>query len=63
MITRFISDTVLFPVPIGENPDDMALFLFGMCLPTFIVAYLFGDIASLQQRRSSGACSRSAHAA
>jgi O-antigen ligase len=43
-VTRFISDTVLFPVSIGENPDDMALFLFGMCLPTFIVFYLFGEI-------------------
>ncbi len=43
-VTRFICDTVLFPVSIGENPDDMALFLFGMCLPTFIVFYLFGEI-------------------
>jgi O-antigen ligase len=43
-VTRFISDTVLFPVTIGENPDDMALFLFGMCLPTFIVFYLFGEV-------------------
>jgi O-antigen ligase len=43
-VTRFISDTVLFPVSIGENPDDIALFLFGMCLPTFIVFYLFGEI-------------------
>jgi hypothetical protein len=43
-VARFISDTVLFPVSIGESPDDMALFLFGMCLPTFIVFYLFGEI-------------------
>ena len=44
-ITRFLSDTVLFPVPIGENPDDMALFLFAISLPTFIVFYLFSEIA------------------
>jgi O-antigen ligase len=43
-ITRFVSDTVLFPVPIGDNPDDMALFLFAVCLPTFIVFYLFSEI-------------------
>ena len=43
-VTRFISDTVLFPVSIGSSPDDIALFLFGMCLPTFIVFYLFGEI-------------------
>ena len=43
-VTRFISDTVLFPVSIGASPDDIALFLFGMCLPTFIAFYLFGEI-------------------
>jgi hypothetical protein len=43
-VMRFISDTILFPVPIGSNPDDIALFLFGMSLPTFIVFYLFSEI-------------------
>ena len=41
---RFLSDTVLFPVPIGDNPEDMALFLFAISLPTFIVFYLFSEI-------------------
>ena len=39
-----MTDTVLFPVSIGENANDIAMFLFGMCLPTFIVFYLFGEI-------------------
>jgi O-antigen ligase len=43
-IMRFISDTVLFPVPVGSSPSDMAMFLFGMSLPTFIVFYLFSEI-------------------
>lgn len=43
-IMRFLSDTILFPVPIGSSPGDIALFLFGMSLPTFIVCYLFGEI-------------------
>jgi O-antigen ligase len=44
-IMRFLSDTVLFPVPIGTSPGDMAMSLFGMTLPTFIVSYLFSEIA------------------
>jgi O-antigen ligase len=48
-IMRFISDAVLFPVAIGNNTDDLALFLFGICLPTFIVFYLFGEIDLYQK--------------
>jgi hypothetical protein len=60
-IMRFISDTILFPVPIGSNPDDIALFLFGMSLPTFIVFYLFSEIglyrkALLWSMLALGAC-------
>lgn len=43
-VMRFISDTLLFPVPIGSSPDDIAMFLFGMCLPTFTVFYLFSEV-------------------
>ncbi len=41
---RFIVDTVLLQVPLGILPSDMALSLFGMCLPTFIVLYQIRNI-------------------
>jgi O-antigen ligase len=41
---RFIADAVLLQVPLGTLPSDMALSLFGMCLPTFIVLYQIRNI-------------------
>lgn len=41
---RFIVDAVLLQVPLGTPPSDMALSLFAMCLPTFIVLYQIRDI-------------------
>jgi hypothetical protein len=43
-IIRFLSDAILFPVSIGSDPADIALFLFGMSLPAFTVSYLFSEI-------------------
>lgn len=42
--TRFIADTTLLQVPLVGNPTDMALFLFAMCIPTFVVFYQIRDI-------------------
>jgi O-antigen ligase len=36
---RFIVDAVFLEVPLGADPSDMALSLFAICLPTFIVLY------------------------
>jgi len=42
--TRFIADAALLQVQLGSPPSDMALYLFGMCVPTFIIFYLINDI-------------------
>jgi O-antigen ligase len=42
---RFIADATLLQIPLGSPPTDMALSLFAMCLPTFIVLYLIRDIS------------------
>jgi O-antigen ligase len=41
---RFIVDAVFLQVPLGADPSDMALSLFAICLPTFIVLYQIRDI-------------------
>jgi O-antigen ligase len=41
---RFIVDAALLQVPLGADPSDMALSLFAICLPTFIVLYQIRDI-------------------
>jgi O-antigen ligase len=41
---RFVVDAVLLQVPLGAVPSDMALSLFAICLPTFIVLYQIRDI-------------------
>jgi O-antigen ligase len=43
---RFIFDAAFLQIPLerGVPPSEMALFLFGICLPTFIVLYQFKDI-------------------
>jgi O-antigen ligase len=41
---RFVVDAVLLQVSLGEDPADMALSLFAICLPTFIVLYQIRDI-------------------
>ncbi len=42
---RFIVDAALLQVPLGITPTDMALSLFAICLPTFLVLYQIRDIA------------------
>lgn len=42
---RFIADAAVLQVPLGQSPSDMALYLFAMCLPTFMVFYLIADIS------------------
>ena len=41
---RFIADAAFLQVPLGADPSDMALSLFAICLPTFIVLYQIRDI-------------------
>jgi O-antigen ligase len=41
---RFTLDAALMQVPLGMPPSEMALSLFGMCIPTFVVLYLIRDI-------------------
>jgi O-antigen ligase len=41
---RFVIDAALLQVPLGVAPSDMALSLFAICLPTFIVLYQIRDI-------------------
>jgi O-antigen ligase len=41
---RFVVDAVLLQIPLGADPSDMALSLFAICLPTFIVLYQIRDI-------------------
>lgn len=41
---RFVADAVLLQVPLGEEPWEIAMYLFGICLPTFTVFYLIGDV-------------------
>lgn len=42
--TRFIYDAGVMGVPLGQSPSDMALYLFGITVPTFITFYLIRDI-------------------
>jgi O-antigen ligase len=41
---RFIVDAAFLQVPLGTAPSDMALSLFAICLPTFLVLYQIRDI-------------------
>jgi hypothetical protein len=41
---RFIVDAAVLEVPLGSPPEEMALYLFGIVIPTFTVFYLIGDI-------------------
>jgi hypothetical protein len=41
---RFVADAVLLQVPLGEEPWEIAMYLFGICLPTFAVFYLISDV-------------------
>ncbi len=41
---RFIADAAFLQVPLGIAPSDMALSLFAICLPTFLVLYQIRDI-------------------
>jgi O-antigen ligase len=41
---RFIVDAVFLQVPLGTTPSEMALSLFAICLPTFLVLYQIKDI-------------------
>jgi O-antigen ligase len=41
---RFVVDAAFLQVPLGAPPSDMALSLFAICLPTFIVLYQIRDI-------------------
>jgi O-antigen ligase len=41
---RFIVDAAFLQVPLGTTPSDMALSLFAICLPTFLVLYQIRDI-------------------
>ncbi len=41
---RFIVDAVFLEVPLGTAPSDMALSLFAICLPTFLVLYQIRDL-------------------
>ncbi len=42
--SRFIVDAAVLQVPLGIPASDMALYLFGIVLPAFIVFYLIRDI-------------------
>lgn len=46
--SRFTVDAAVLAVPLGSPPSDMALYLFGIVLPTFIVFYLIRDIGLYQ---------------
>jgi O-antigen ligase len=41
---RFIADAAFLEVPLGTPPSDMALSLFAICLPTFLVLYQVRNI-------------------
>ncbi len=41
---RFIVDAAFLEVPLGTPPSDMALSLFAICLPTFLVLYQVRNI-------------------
>ena len=41
---RFIVDAAFLQIPLGTTPSDMALSLFAICLPTFLVLYQIRDI-------------------
>jgi O-antigen ligase len=41
---RFIVDAAFLEVPLGTAPSDMALSLFAICLPTFLVLYQVRNI-------------------
>ena len=41
---RFIVDAAFLQVPLGTTPSDMALSLFAVCLPSFLVLYQIRDI-------------------
>ena len=41
---RFIADAAFLQVPLGTPPSEMALSLFAICLPTFLVSYQIRDI-------------------
>jgi O-antigen ligase len=41
---RFIVDAAFLQVPLGTAPSEMALSLFAICLPTFLVLYQIRDI-------------------
>src|ERR1700735_5582765 len=41
---RFIVDAAFLQVPLGTAPSDMALSLFAICLPTFLVLYQVRNI-------------------
>jgi hypothetical protein len=41
---RFFVDAAVLQVPLGSSPAEMALYLFGIVIPTFIVLYLIRDI-------------------
>lgn len=43
--TRFVADGAVLQVPLGQPPWYMALYLFGICVPTFTVLYLIRDIS------------------
>jgi len=47
--SRFIVDAAVLQVPLGGPPSEMALYLFGIVLPTFIVLYLIRDIRLYQK--------------
>ena len=46
---RFVVDAVFLEVPLGTAPSDMALSLFAICLPTFLVLYQIRDIELYQK--------------
>lgn len=41
---RYIADAVILQVPLGTAPGDIALYLFGICIPAFLVFYLIRDL-------------------
>src|ERR1700743_3453976 len=41
---RFIVDAAFLGIPLGTAPSDMALSLFAICLPTFLVLYQVRDL-------------------
>ncbi len=59
---RFIYDLGLVGIPLATSPSDMALYLFGICLPTFVVLYQIRDMrlyrnALIWSMLALGACS------